>query len=163
MKRFLFTITFLLFTCSSFAAEYSIKLFSWDSTYKEVTSYFMSNGWSMKLEDNLLHFDAPSKDDYFFINKLLKIKNVFFAFDTEGNIVAQSYTLDNDYQLSTAFMALLSAAINDSAVFYKQEYVQQNGLNNFYYYAHLPDNIDVNFMIVGKDDYYLLCISYCES
>lgn len=115
----------------------------------------------MSLDDNLIHFDVPSNDNYYFQNKLLKIKSVVLGFDKDKNIVAQTFMFDNDYSLSTAFMAMLSAAVNDSVSFYKQDYEKQNnGVDNLYYYARLPDNTETTFILIGKDDYYMFCISY---
>lgn len=160
MKRFLCIIIFLFIAGLSFADEYSIKRFSWDAPYKEVMSYYISNGWSMRLEDNFVHFDAPTKNDYFYINRLLKVTSVFFSFDSDGNLTSQNICCDNEYNLTGAFMAMLSASIEDGCVYYDQDYTKaDNGVYNIYYYARLSD-CNINYAIVGKDELYMLFICY---
>lgn len=160
MKKLLSVILCLFITTAFFAEDYAIKLFPWNKKYSEIVSFYMDLGWSMKYdkESNYVTF-TPEGDNFFYQNKLLKIKNMFFSFDKSGNIISQNITLDNGYSLNTAYMACITTAMVDSAVFYNQTYQNTDGIDNLYHYLHL-DNCNAMYAIVGQDDYYMLFLSY---
>lgn len=160
MKKLFILLALNVFCFSAFATDYAMKKFEWGTTYDDILSFFLKNEWSMRIdkETSFVHF-TPVKDDYYLNNKLLKVSEVFFSFDKNKKMISQCYQLDNQYSIAAAFMALLSASINDSSTFYDQKYESKDGIDTIYYYSHLPDCNSYS-VIIGKDNYYMLFLNY---
>lgn len=162
MKKIFCLFLTLLISAAVFAEDYAIKKFTWDKNYSDVISFFVNIEWSMRVDKQtqFVYF-TPVKDNFFYQNKLLKIKEMFFSFDSAGNMTSQNITLDNGYSLPTAYMACISTSIVDNATFYDQTYENSEGIDNLYYYLHLAD-CNALYAIVGKDTYYMLFLSYTK-
>lgn len=160
MKKLFLVLVLNVLCLSAFATDYAMKKFEWSSTYDDILNYFLKNEWSLRIdkETNFVHF-TPVKDDYYLENKLLKVTEVFFSFDKNKKMLSQCYQLDNSYSISGAFMALMSVAINDGAVFYDQKYENNEGIDNLYYYTKIPD-CNSYYVIIGKENYYMLFLNY---
>ena len=158
MKRLLLVLTFLFFAGFSFAQDYGFKLFPWDSSGKEITKLLLSNGWTCHTDKTFIYF-TPGNQNYYYHNKLLKIKEFFFSVNKDGTLSSQNFTFDNDYTLPIAFMSLLSAITDDNCTLYSNDYEESDNIQHFTYKAHLQDCEGV-YVIFGRDDYYMLTLSY---
>lgn len=159
MKRLLLVLVLLFVAGTSFAENYGFELYPWDTPAVEIVNTLMSNGFSVKAENGLIIFGSPDKNDFFYHNNLLKIKQYLITIDSDKKINSQSFYLDNNYTLEIAFMALLSLITEDKSTLYAQDYEEADGINTFTYSAHLS-NCDATYVIHGRDDYYILSVSY---
>lgn len=158
-KIFCFLLT--LFICTNiFAEDYGIRLFSWDKNYSDIISFYIDHGWTVRLdkESGFVYF-TPVNDNYFYDNKLLKIKDMFFSFDDKGNITSQNMSLEKIYSLDVAFMACIATSIVDEASFYDQEYNDDNNMDHFYFSLHLAD-CEGLYAVIGNDASYMMFLSY---
>ena len=158
MKRLLLVLTFLLVSGFSFAQDYGFKLFPWNTSGKEITQLLLSSGWTCRTDNTFIYF-SPGDQNYFYHNKLLKIKEYFFSLNSDGTISSQNFTVDYDYTLPVAFMSLLSAITDDNCTLYSNNYETENNMDYFTYEAHLQD-CDAVYIIYGHDDYYMMTLSY---
>ena len=157
MKRLLLVLTFLLVSGFSFAQDYGFELFSWNTSAKDVTKTLLSSGWTCRTDDTFIYF-SPENMNVYYHNKLIKVKEFFFSFDSNYNLTTQNIRTDIDFSSTTAFMALLSTLQDDKALLNNNEYENTNNINYFTYDATLSD-CDAHYVIMGQEAY-LMAFSY---
>ena len=159
MKRFLAILSLLFTFTFAFADEYGFALWDWNTNNKTILQYFLSNGWSVSVdeEDNFYHF-RPVKDDFYYNNKLLKVAEFFCSFKSDGTLSSQNIYIDRNFSLSTALFTLLSIATDDNALLYQHDYPKEP-YSTFTYHAHLKE-CDSTYVIAGQNDDYILMLSY---
>ena len=161
MKKIIAILFACLISFTCFAEDNFLKLLPWNMSKKEVLQHYLTNGWSFYVDDNnhFLHF-KPVRKDVYYLNKLIAVDDIAYAFDTDDTIYSQIISVDQDFKLDVAFFALTTVFIGDKAILTNYKY-EEDDIDNISYDAILPD-CKAMYYITGKSDLYIVHLCYIK-
>ncbi|MBO7712205.1 MAG: hypothetical protein J6S85_01720 [Methanobrevibacter sp.] len=156
MKKIAFVVIFLLLCNICFSENDSYEIFSWETSKKDIYNYFINKDWELTIKDNLVFF-IP-KSDYYFLN-FLPIQQVSFVFDKNQKLKAQFILLNIFGPLDRVFDSFMFFVSSDKANIYKIDTSNSSYIPKYNFTGNL-ENCDVEYSIIGNNNYYTLAITY---
>lgn len=157
MKKLVIFISFAFISFAAFSEQ--LKMLPWTTTKNEIMDKLINDGWDCSLDkdnNNAYNF-KPKTIDVTYNGE--KVTLLTLLFDSNNKLVIQNFTLDNNFELDTGLLAILSQAVVDKAQFIDTVYKSENSATSVSYIANIDDYTAL-YMVYASKNKVLVGITY---